>query len=155
MTDAEKRKYKNNLHQYAVEIIRQRITDTKLFMENAQASANTEEKSSAGDKYETSRAMSQLEKDMHAKQLGANKLELAALLSIDCSILYNSISTGSIVVCDEFSFYIAAGLGKISLDGRDFYFLSPAAPVAKLLFKKAAGDTFVFDKKQITIKEVY
>jgi hypothetical protein len=38
-------------------------------MESAQQSANSEEKSSAGDKYETSRAMGHLEKDMHARQL--------------------------------------------------------------------------------------
>ncbi len=155
MTVIEKIKYKKSLHQYAVEIIGQRIAEAKLLMENAQAAANSEEKSSAGDKYETSRAMNQLEKDMHAKQLAANNLELAALLSIDCDRLYDSIATGSVVVCNKISFFIAAGLGKISFEQKDIYFLSPGAPVAKLLFNKVIGDTIVFNNEQIMVKDVY
>ena len=155
MKAIEKRKYKKGLHQQAVEIIRQRISGAKLSMENAQASANSEEKSSAGDKYETSRAMNQIEKDMHAKQLAANNRELAALLGIDCDTLYQSVETGSLVVCNEISFFIATGLGKISFEGRVIYFLSPAAPVAKLLFNKIACDKIIFNNEQITIKDVY
>lgn len=124
-------------------------------MENAQASANSEEKSSAGDKYETARSMSQLEKDMHAKQLGANNRELAALLGVDHETLNNSVAQGSVVVCKEISFFIAAGLGKISFEQKDIYFLSPGAPVAKLLFNKVAGDRFVFNKEQMIIEDVY
>ena len=45
-------------------MIKQRIAAATLAIENAQSAANAEEKSSAGDKYETSRAMSHLEKDM-------------------------------------------------------------------------------------------
>lgn len=155
MTGIEKRKYKVKLHQHAVKIIRERITETMLLMENAQASANSEEKSSAGDKYETSRAMSHIEKNMHAIQLVANNRELAALLSIDCGTLYHSVETGSVIVSNEVSFFIAAGLGKIPIDDRDIYFLSPGAPLAKLLFNKIAGDSFTFNNKKITIKDLY
>jgi hypothetical protein len=155
MTGSEKRSFKKRLHQHAVELIRQRITDVKRSMDNAQASANQEEKSSAGDKYETSRAMSQLEKDMHAKQLAANNNELAALLSIDCNTLSHSVETGTVVVCKDFSFFIAAGLGKIYIDGKAVYFLSPAAPVAKLLFNKVAGDGFIFNKEKTTMIDIF
>ena len=37
-------------------------------MEAAQESANDQSKSSAGDKYETSRSMGQLDRNMHARQ---------------------------------------------------------------------------------------
>ena len=47
----------------------QRITVSETAMKNAQESANSEDKSSAGDKYETSRAMGHLDRDMNAKQL--------------------------------------------------------------------------------------
>lgn len=155
MTADEKRNYKKTLHQQAVDILKQRIATTQRSMENAQASANNEEKSSAGDKYETSRAMSHLEKDMHAKQLAANNRELAALMSIDCDKLYQSVVSGSVVVCKAITFFIAAGLGKISGDQQDIYFLSPAAPIAKLLFNKVTGDTFVFNHEQKMIEDVY
>lgn len=45
-------------------------------MEGAQEAANSESKSSAGDKYETGRAMAQLERDRHAQLLAeAQKVE--------------------------------------------------------------------------------
>ena len=155
MTATERKNHKKKLHQHAVGIIGQRISETKLLMENAQAAANTEEKSSAGDKYETSRAMNQHEKDMHAKQLAANNWELAALLSIDSDSLYSSVAAGSVVDCNEISFFIAAGLGKILFEQKDIYFLSPGAPVAKLLFNKVIGDSIVFNNEQLMIKDVY
>ncbi len=47
----------------------QRITNSKQAMDDAQAAANEEGKSSAGDKYETGRAMAQIERDKAAQQL--------------------------------------------------------------------------------------
>ena len=59
-------------------------------MNEAQASANSEEKSSAGDKYETSRALSHLDKDMHARLLFSNMKDIESLLSVNFDILYDS-----------------------------------------------------------------
>ena len=51
-------------------------------MANAQESANAEEKSSAGDKYETGRAMMQIERDKAAQQLNESmKLEIVPTMS--------------------------------------------------------------------------
>ena len=155
MTNAEKIKNKLQLHAHAVAMIRQRIAEARSAMENAQASANAEEKSSAGDKYETSRAMNQLDKDMHAKQLAANNQELAALLSIDTGKLNMIVEPGSVVEFDHFAFFIAAGLGKIHFMGKEIYFISATAPVARSLFNKGAGDKIEFNKEQLVIKHVY
>jgi hypothetical protein len=155
MTDQEKLSLKQALFKKATALIEQRISTTEAAMQNAQASANEEEKSSAGDKYETSRAMSHLEKDMYAKQGEENKKELSFLATIDCNKLYDSASAGSLVNCDDCSFFIAAGLGKIDVEGITVYFLSAHAPLAKLLFKKKAGDMIEFNKKKIVIRSVY
>ncbi len=124
-------------------------------MQNAQDAANSEEKSSAGDKYETGRAMSHLEKDMHARQLAANKNELAALLAVESNLLHLSVTTGSVIICDENSFFIAAGLGKITFKNKVLYLLSPNAPVAKSLLNKITGDRINFNNKEMTINEVF
>jgi hypothetical protein len=136
--------------------IQQRIDAALLAMDNAQSAANSEEKSSAGDKYETGRAMSHLEKDMHARQLVANQHELAALTSVDCTTrLHVIVDAGSVVVCDEVKFFIAAGLGKMLFEGETILALSPNAPVAKLLLRKVAGSSFLFNNKIVFIKEVF
>lgn len=155
MTIEEKLLYKKELHLYCTEIIQQRTNAALQAMQNAQDAANCEEKSSAGDKYETGRAMSHLEKDMHARQLAANKNELAALLAVDNTTAYAFVTTGSIVCCDNFNFFIAAGLGKIAFKNETVYLLSPNAPVAKSLLNKVAGNTFSFNNNAVIIKEVF
>ena len=51
------------------EVIDQKLLLAKQTMEMAQESANEENKSSVGDKYETGRAMAQQERDKAAVQL--------------------------------------------------------------------------------------
>ena len=147
--------YKIRLHKFCIEIIKERIAATMQFIKNAQASANSEEKSSAGDKYETSRAMSHLEKDMHSRQLVANQNELAQLLNVASDKMHVYIATGSIVTSDELTFFIAAGLGKISFEGKIIYILSPNAPVAKSMLNYIAGSKIIFNKKVIIIDSVF
>jgi hypothetical protein len=52
-------------------------------MQAAQASANEESKSSAGDKYETARAMGQLDRDMYARQYEQARQERVLIERID------------------------------------------------------------------------
>jgi hypothetical protein len=151
----ERAGYKMRLMQQCIALIEKRIAANATAITNAQDAANSEEKSSAGDKYETSRAMSHLEKDMHSRQLAANRTELAALLNIDCSVLSNTIKTGSLIQCTTCSFFIAAGLGKINFEGTDVYLLSPNAPLAAMLFKKQQGDLFSFNKMELLIEVVF
>ena len=60
---------KKHLHERCLAIVQQRMCDAKEAMDGAQQSANQEEKSSAGDKYETGRAMAQIARDQAAQQL--------------------------------------------------------------------------------------
>jgi hypothetical protein len=154
MNDQEKVAYKNMLKQFCNNIINQRIEISKAAIENAQQSANSEEKSSAGDKYETSRAMSHLERDMHTKQLAENVKELSALHAINTNTIYDSATNGAFVKCAEIYFFIAIGIGKQIIDGEKILFLSLKAPLAKLMEHKKAGDKFLFLDKEIFIIEV-
>ncbi|MEO6721769.1 MAG: hypothetical protein ABIN67_15690 [Ferruginibacter sp.] len=155
MTTAEKLLYKNELLQNCAQIITKRIEISLMAMKSAQDAANSEDKSSAGDKYETSRAMSHIDKDMYARQLAANKIELAQLLTIDCGRRYDIVASGSLVACADISFFIAAGLGKLNMDGRDIFLLSPQAPLAKTMMGKKKGEMIKFSNKDMLIVEIY
>jgi len=143
--------FKKRLLQHCLAIIRARADAARSAMDNAQSSANSEEKSSAGDKYETSRAMSHIEKDMHAKQLLANQNELAALLNIHLEKKYASVGNGCLVVCDDLIIFIAAGLGKMIFEAKQVFAISPVAPLAKMLSGKKEGDGFVVNGKDMLI----
>lgn len=148
--------FKRILFGLAVSLLQERIAIARQAMVNAQEAANAEEKSSAGDKYETARAMSQLDTAMYSRQLEGNLRELAILEANEPRTLLSSVQTGALVECDEGTiFFVAAGLGKVAHDGKLIYFLSPAAPLAIQLQRKSSGDSFRFNDKVLTITKVY
>lgn len=155
MTREEKILYKQTLKQAALHLIGERITNTRLQMEEAQQAANQEEKSSAGDKYETGRAMGHLQKEMYARQLSEQSKEQAALHAVNADRLYDTPVAGAVVQCDKITFFIAAGLGKQLVDGKPIVFLSPQAPLARQLQHKKPGDNFVFNGLPTIIVDLY
>lgn len=146
--------FKNRLKQFCEQVITQRIASSRAAMDSAQSAANEEEKSSAGDKYETARAMSHLEKDMHAKQLMAHLQELGALRAINTDVIYTTPVAGAFVDCGTISFFIAAGLGKQVIDNITVIFLSVQSPLAQKLAGKQSGDMLAFNG-EVTISAIY
>lgn len=150
----QKPDYKKVLKEKCISFIQERMDTLRVAMEQAQTSANEETKSSAGDKYETSRAMGHLAKDMYARQLVETGKELASISSIDCSVKNLSVTPGSFVKCGDISYFILAGIGKITYDGEMIYVISPNAPVAKLLIGKKTGDKLSINKNTLQIIEI-
>jgi hypothetical protein len=155
VTEPEKIAFKNKLKLAAQQVIEQRIAVAKTLINNAQEAANSEEKRSAGDKYETARAMSQLEKEMHSRQLAQQIQEMALLNAVKTDVIYTTVITGACIECAEMILFIAAGLGKQTVEGKPVIFLSPQAPLAKQLQHKKAGEHFVFSGREITIAAIY
>jgi hypothetical protein len=155
MTDAEKIAFKNSLKRWGLDLIGQRMAAAKHAMDQAQEAANSEEKSSAGDKYETGRAMGHLQKDMHARQLAESVKEFATFQAVQTEPLCHAGRTGALLQADGVAFFISAGLGKQSFNGETILFLSPQAPLAKLLEKKKPGDKVLFNQKDLVIRDVF
>jgi hypothetical protein len=155
MNDDQRISFKNKLKQTCKSLIEQRMQATNAAIRHAQEAANNEEKSSAGDKYETSRAMSHLEKDMHSKQLAEIVKELAILHAINVNKICKAGEPGAFLQCGSVSFFIVAGMGKQCIDEQQVYFLSPNAPLAKQLYNKKPGDAFIFNHVEMKIEDVY
>lgn len=155
MTKTEKITFKQKLKQAGIAVIEQRMAAAQQLMEEAQQSANQEGKSSAGDKYETARAMGHLQKDMYARQFTEQAKERAALQAVNVDTLFESVTTGAYVQSEKATFFIAAGLGKQEIDGKMIFFLSPQAPLALLMQHKKAGDHFVFNNTHTIIVELF
>ena len=156
VTDKEEKiKFKKELQHHCISILEKRIAVAGEAMKQAQESANSEEKSSAGDKYETSRAMGQLTRDMNAKQLEEAQRDLAFVSNLSPDKLFDSAQPGSVVVCDGVIFFISLGLGIIDIQNKKVVMLSPAAPIAMEMAEKKAGDSFEFRGNRTKILEVY
>ena len=155
MNKAEKIQFKNQLKQFCRQHIEKRMAAANDAIAGAQEAANNEEKSSAGDKYETGRAMGHLQKDMHTRQLSQLVKEMSDLLSVNTSLIYDRAAAGAFIETAQLCFFIAAGLGKQNIDEKLVIFLSPNAPLAGLLLNKKPGDGFVFNGKEIVIGDVF
>ncbi|MDO6433323.1 hypothetical protein Q4E93_22115 [Flavitalea sp. BT771] len=185
MDNTQKLAFKSQLKQFGLDLIAQRIAAARQAADQAQEAANQEEKSSAGDKYETGRAMGQLQKEMHARQQAEHEREHAALLRVRADALCTHPVPGAFIQCQDMSsertggslsegqllevsgkrvdffgypfpgIFICAGLGKHSVAGQTILFLSPAAPLAKSLLDKKTGDEFSFNGRTLRIEDLF
>src|SRR5215203_4871428 len=138
----DKKGLKKKLLDHCKAVLEKRIQAAKKAMEESQEAANSEGKSSAGDKYETSRAMGQLDRDMNARQLEEAQRDLAFVNSIHPDAIFNTVQIGSVAVTEKNNFFISIGLGTTSVNNQHFVLLSAASPVAKTLEGKKTGDSF-------------
>ena len=145
---------KVKLHDRCVQQVNQRISHIEEAMRNAQASANEETKSSAGDKYETGRAMMHLEKEKLSSQLQEVSKMKMALDQINPEKKQVSVELGSLVLTSAAKYFIAVSLGQIKIDGVAYFAISPASPIGRSMFGKAKGEAFEFAGKQVQILEI-
>ncbi|MBW3546429.1 MAG: 3-oxoacyl-ACP synthase [Bacteroidetes bacterium] len=145
---------KKRLHTLCQQQVALRISTAKEAMDAAQAAANNEGKSSAGDKYETGRAMMQLERDQHARLL-AEGLKLRQVLDhLDPSLLHDQVRLGSLVKTSGGNFYVSISLGKLTLDGTDYIAISPITPLGKVLLGLKEGSSTFLSNQKIQVLEV-
>lgn len=136
------------------EFVNNRIRAIEDAMRDAQSAANEETKSSAGDKYETGRAMMHLEKEKLAGQLTEAAKMKKALDQIDASRVDVMAKLGSLVRTAGANYFLSASVGKLDLEGEIFFAISPASPIGQQLLGKQKGDTFSFAGKLQQVSEV-
>ena len=120
-------------------------------MNAAQESANGESKSSAGDKYETSRAMGQLDRDMHARMYQQTLEERKLVERIDESLIYKKGALGAFLKTTMGDFFLSVSIGNINIDEKPIMIISPQSPIGALLMGKIVGDKFSFRGKEAEI----
>jgi transcription elongation GreA/GreB family factor len=132
----------------------ERIAGARQAIQQAQASANEETKSSSGDKYETGRAMAQLEIENSTGQLGEALKLKQALEQIPLDRDASVIQPGSVVYTNQGNYYIAISAGKLIVDGIAYVAISPASPIGARLLKLTIGASFVFNNKVLRVEKV-
>jgi hypothetical protein len=124
-------------------------------MEAAQESANDQGKSSMGDKYETSRSMGQLDRNMHARQFEQTRQERLILERISASEASRRVAVGSLLQTTAGWFFVAVSLGSVKINEETVLAVSSSSPVGASLLGKEAGSKFEFMKKQHEILSLH
>lgn len=149
------RKLKEKLYTYCQNWIDEKIKLAQATIGNAQSSANEETKSSAGDKYETGRAMAQLEVEKGSMQL-AEASKLSRLMDRFSPYTSNStITLGSLVHTDRDWFYISVSAGKVVIDDQSVVCLSSVSPLGAQMMGLNKGQVFKFNRLPYVIEEIF
>ena len=113
-----------------------------------------DDKSSAGDKYETSREMSQQELDkIHAAIAENKRFETLVnqFIALPTSI---RIQAGSLVTTSEFILLFGLPLGTLKINELTIIGIGASAPLAQQLLGRTSNETITFQGKQLTIISV-
>lgn len=129
------------------ELVEKRMNTSWEAMEAAKNSANEESKSSAGDKYETARAMGQLDREMNGRMYEQARQERLTLDKIKTDIIHAAVNLGALVETSMGIFFVSIGTGAVNVNGKNIMVISPQSPIGQVLMKKVAGDTFEFRGK--------
>lgn len=135
-------------------LLDEKIETAKQAMASAKEARDDDTKSSAGDKYETGRAMMQMEVEKYQVQLSKTLALRNELAQINPSKSYSKAEFGCLAVCDSGNYFLSVGLGKIELGGESYFCLSTASPIGNQLLDKSIGDEVLFQGKTMVIEEL-
>lgn len=135
------------------------LLDERLFRLNeaiaeSREAANSETKSSAGDKYETTREMMQAEIERLGQQVDEVAKLREGLYATERALPGTEATLGSMVKTNRATYFLAVGLGKVVISGIEVFVISTASPIGQLLLGKTVGEQIVFNGVTQQILEV-
>ncbi len=147
-------KFKSALYQLCLGFIAQRIDTAETALQQAQEASNDDTKSSAGDKFETTREMMQQDIARNKNLLFDGQHNLQLLKSLENMPVSDTVRNGSLVVTSKGIFYVAVSAGQLKLDDQLVFAISAVSPIGQLLIGKKVGDTFSFNKNEYQIEKI-
>jgi transcription elongation GreA/GreB family factor len=123
-------------------------------LEQLKLSAEQDTKSSMGDKYETGREMINLEKGKISEQLTQVNQMLDMIRSVDPNKRLTRPGLGALIKTEMAHYFIAVGLGQISVNDQAVFVISMASPIGRIILDKSVGDTFEMAGKTLRLLEI-
>jgi transcription elongation GreA/GreB family factor len=145
---------KSKLYKLCHAYVDQRIETTQKAMEALQVSADEETKSSVGDKYETGRAMMQLEMEKYSVQLNEAVKLKQTISQMETVVQTDVVQPGCLVRTNQGNFYISISAGQLKVNDESFFAISTASPIGTKLLGLKVKDTFNFNNKVYEIQRI-
>ena len=133
---------------------KKKIKSLELLINSTKESRDTANKSSAGDKHETSRAKIQTEIDNYSRQLDLALNNLHIIEQVDNSKKYNLVTQGSTVITDKGVFFISIGIGKLQIGSNNYFIISLLSPIGSVMKRLSKNETFSFRGIKYSIKSI-
>ena len=120
----------------------------------AQEAVTGETKNTAGDRYETERAMKQRETELFGKRIDEAMKQHEMLEKIDAATQIAAVMPGALVATSAGSFFIAISTDEVIIDEEEYCIISIESPIGQAMANKRKGDSFFFRGKQIKIRDI-
>jgi len=147
--------FKSKLYQQCMDFILQRINTAETALKQSQEASNDDTKSSAGDKFETTREMVSQDIARTKNLLYDGQQNLQLLISLESTpSAGDTIRNGSLVYTSKGIFYISISAGQIKVDDQPVFAISFASPIGKLMIGKKVGESFSFNQNEYTILKI-
>lgn len=145
---------KHRVFEACRESVQKKVDAVHAAIRDAQQSANEETKSSAGDKYETGRAMAQLEIEKLSAQLSVLQKQMQEVLRSNPDLTSSTVVVGSLVHTDQGMFFIATNVGELAVEGKKVFAISPQAPLAQKMLGCCANDVIDMNGRHFRIDAI-
>lgn len=145
---------KIELYQYLLSAIQDKITALENNLAAIKESISNETKSTAGDKYETARAMLHIEQGNMMQQLSNAFHQKNELNVIDIDNQSPVSKHGSLIFTSNGIFFIAIAYGSVQIANKTIIVLSAQSPLGKLFIGKRNQETVVFNNNNFLINEI-
>jgi len=129
------------------------IQNLKVVMEEVIDSA--EEHGLPKDLYDSYRNQMMSKREMFAKQMLKVNEQVDILRRVDMTRLYDSVRFGAVVITESQRLFIATGIGKIKVEGEEYFVISALVPFFNAIDGKKAGETFEFRGKKEKVLDVF
>jgi hypothetical protein len=146
---------KIKMNELCLKIVGDRLDMIENNLKDLMDAKQNETKSSAGDKYETGRAMIQNQEELYKNQRAQTREILHTLLKIDPDTNCDQVEPGALVQLPSGYYYLSAGMGKLNVDQQEFFALSLGSPLGQRMKYKKAGESFTFNEKETIIINIY
>lgn len=146
--------FRQNVYDAFEKSLSDKINHLQLQLNELKESAANETKSTAGDKYETARAMLQIEQDNIRRQLQELLEQQAQLQVLIRKLPTKEITSGSLIKTDKGWLLLGVALGKITIDNNTITALSAISPLGKQLNGRNIGDRVSINQTTYTIEDI-
>jgi transcription elongation GreA/GreB family factor len=138
-----------------MEYVKHHIEINSQAVAEAQEAVQGETKNTAGDRYETERAMKQRETELFGKRIDEAMKQHALLMSIDASKPCDTVMPGALAATSVGLFFIAISTDEITIDGEEYCIISMESPMGQAMAHLKKGAKFAFRGKPMRLLDVW
>lgn len=145
---------KEQIHKQYLQILQDKIDVFQDMISDLTEDSLNDSKGSAGDKHETGLSMMHLEQEKLSAKLREAIEQKSILDKIDYEKEHTIVALGSLVKTNKLNVYVSCALPKITIEGQNYFGISPQSPLGEKIIGKNIGHQFLINGVEYEILEI-